>query len=376
MKRNIHMLAIAIFLFSAWSCQENKVKFGTIDLESPGSTQNLKFSQLAGNIRCIPFETLPDFILPDDNVRLWVSGKYIITISDQDIRQFSPEGKFIRKLASAGKGPDEYANLLSYTVDEQNDILYYGHQNDWENIYAINLRDGQPAGKINTGCLPISMSVMDGNILCIPLKVRTEKQLDAFLITPSGKITDSIPTPPSGEKFGFSMNKGLIPGNKEWHILKNDTVFRLDFKQIQPVATIRCDNKFNMDAGTDGNTYEILFKTKDYLLTGKQSVEMKRSEQVFSIGIHRTATFLTDVHTFKTGKLDKFYLDILDQEYSDFPDLNVSGQKIFWLASAFDIKNLAKEKREAGQTLSPALQQLDEQLTEESNPVIIVGDLN
>lgn len=46
------------------------------------------------------------------------------------------------------------------------------------------------------------------------------------------------------------------------------------------------------------------------------------------------------------------------------------------MLSAFLIKEMAEKKTEAGEPLSPLLQQLNEQLTEESNPVLIIGDLN
>ena len=78
------------------------------------------------------------------------------------------------KLANAGKGPDEYSSILSYTVDENKDILYYGHQRDWNHIFAINLKDGQPMGAINTRCLPRHMQIVKGNILCFPFSSHAE----------------------------------------------------------------------------------------------------------------------------------------------------------------------------------------------------------
>lgn len=390
MKRNIRLLTIILFLLSVWACQGKKqekkqevrqeteqkeVKFGTIDLENPENTQNLKFSQLAGNIRCIPLETTPDFIIPDNNTDLWVSDKYIITISDKDIRQFSPEGKFIRKLASSGKGPDEYIRLISYTVDEQNDIFYYGHQGDYNSIYAISLRDGQPAAKIrNTACLPAEMSVINGNIFCLPLSSVTKK-LEAFLITPSGKIIDSIPDltlpKPSGGISGPTRRTTrLLKGNKELHILKKDTVFRLNSGQLQAVAEIRLKTA---PSGNISSVYQIRFKNKDYFITAKQNVE--NSSGSVTLHLDSYVSLITDAHTFKTTRLDKFIIDPLDQELPDVPTMYVSGGKLSCIIGTFDLKNLAKAKREAGQTLPPALQQLDAQLTEDSNPVIIVGDL-
>lgn len=373
MKKNIQLLAIVFFLMVIWACQEKKEKFGTIDLDQTNKTEVLKFSQLADNIRYIPLETSPDFILSDNNIRLWVSDKYIIILSNKDIRQFTPEGKFIRKLASSGKGPDEYISIISYTVDEQNDILYYGHEGDSKSICAINLRNESPVNKINTGCLPWEMCIVDGNILCLPMKYSSEKKLNIFRMTPSGKITDSIPAPPSDKK---DVSTTLLPGKGEnRYTLYNDTIFRLDFPTPTAIAAIRLSDLLTRGS-MSGSMYWIVLKNPDHFVIRKEKVEMSRTSQgSINSKITESAILLVDAHTWQTSRADKFNLDILDREYSGLPDLKVSGRKIFCTMSAFEIKNLAKEQREAGKTLSPALQQLDEQLTEESNPVIIVGDL-
>ena len=160
MKRIFYLCCIGIFLFLVSACDEKKEKSILIDLDQSFDTKEIKLSELADDIRCIPLETNGDFLLPDNNTMYWVSDKYIISISDKDIRQFSSEGKFIRKLANAGKGPDEYSSILSYTVDENKDILYYGHQRDWNHIFAFNLKDGQPIGAINTRCLARHMQLV------------------------------------------------------------------------------------------------------------------------------------------------------------------------------------------------------------------------
>ena len=54
----------------------------------------------------------------------------------------------------------------------------------------------------------------------------------------------------------------------------------------------------------------------------------------------------------------------------------LTGKKLVRKMSAFDLKELARTKRENGEPLPPVLQQLDTQLTEESNPVLIIGNLH
>ena len=378
MKKNISILPVLFLLLSLCACQEKKeikeniIPAGTIDLNRPGKAEILKFSQLADNIRYIPLETSQDCIL-SPNLKVWVSDKYIITIDSDGIRQFSPEGKFIRELASSVEGPGGPAEISSYTIDEQKDILYYSQQYDWENIYAISLRDGQPAGKIYAGCQTSAMCIVNGEILCFPSKYYSGKNLDIFRITPSGNITDSIPASRSGKRETAAKR---LPGKEEGrYILLNDTVFSFGSGQPRAIAAIRLSNQFTPES-ENANFYNIILQTPEHFIIRKDSTKVswptQGGMQLYKIKI---AIILADARTFETTQIDKFYMDILDLEFPWILNLQVSGQKLYHPMPAFVIKKMAKDKKKAGKALSPALQQLDKQLTEKSNPVIIVGDL-
>lgn len=376
MKKAIYFSCIGFLLLFISACSGKKEKTPHFNLDESIKSGSLKLSLLADNIRCVALETNGEFIIPDDNTHFWASDKYIITLSNKDIRQFSADGKFIRKLATAGKGPDEYSNIFSYTVDNENDILYYGHQGDWQNIYAINLKDGQPAGKINTKCLPRFMQIVQGNILCIPFDYKNDMGYDAFLINPEGRVLDSITSGSRAPGIVITPKLTLIPSNEnEPYISRNDSLFPLNFKQLTPVMAMQYSDKFNPETNLEGLQCSYLFKNKDYVIIKKEEVKMQKSESSIMMTINNGATVIIDIRNSEPMIIDHFYVDPLDTEYNYFPSFNLTGKKLVWNISAFNLKELVQKKREEGKTLSPVLQQLDEQLTEESNPVLIISDL-
>ena len=71
-----------------------------------------------------------------------VGEKYIITIDNDKILQFSNNGRFLRTLAKAGNGPDEFLRAEAFALDDKNDILYINHRGDSRNILAFDLKTG------------------------------------------------------------------------------------------------------------------------------------------------------------------------------------------------------------------------------------------
>lgn len=377
MKSIFYICGIGISLLLTSACSEKKEKNILIDLDQSFKTKEIKLSELTDNIKCIPLETTEEFVLPDNSVRYWVSDKYIITLSNKDIRQFSPEGKYIRKLASAGKGPEEYNSIISYTVDEINDVLYYGHTGDWQNITAINLQNRQHMGKIRTRSLPGAMQTVEGNILYLPLNYNNLSKCDILLLSPEGKVLDSLPSPSDNNaNILGSTSHSPVPSIEEAIFLHhNDTLFHFDFKQPVPIIAVRYLNKFSPEINLNGVSWQLLFKNKNYVIAQKQLINMQRNENSVRASMRNDDHLFIDLHTLTPQKIEKFYIDPLQKEYDNFPSFHLTGKKLSYPVSAFSIKELVRTREEDGESVPPLLRQLDEQLTEESNPVLIVGDL-
>lgn len=102
---------------------------------------------------------------------------------------------------------------------------------------------------------------------------------------------------------------------------------------------------------------------------------MQRNENSVRASMRNDDHLFIDLHTLTPQKIEKFYIDPLQKEYDNFPSFHLTGKKLSYPVSAFSIKELVRTREEDGESVPPLLRQLDEQLTEESNPVLIVGDL-
>ncbi len=102
---------------------------------------------------------------------------------------------------------------------------------------------------------------------------------------------------------------------------------------------------------------------------------MKKTESMIMVNSTSDMTLFIDLEDFRPVQISGFTIDPLDEKHDEFPSFKLTGKKLVRKMSAFDLKELARTKRENGEPLPPVLQQLDTQLTEESNPVLIIGNL-
>lgn len=83
--------------------------------------KEIKLSEVASEIRYITLETTEDNLLDRDAVHLLVdfAGKYLFVCDGHHIYQFTPEGKYIRKIGKRGQGPGEFRkHILAVVYDE------------------------------------------------------------------------------------------------------------------------------------------------------------------------------------------------------------------------------------------------------------------
>ena len=355
MKRIFRDYCIVIALLFSIACNEKKEKNILIDLDQSFPTKQLRLSDLADNIRCIPLETNGDFILPDNNTRYWFSDKYIISIDNKAIRLFSPDGKFIRKIATAGKGPEEFSQIFCYTVDEDNDVLYCGQMTDWKNILAIELQGKQGIRKIYTGCLPRYIQVIQGNILCVSFNYRNDVNCDAVLVNPDGKIIDSIPatSPPTGS---MAAEKLSLERNNEntLFIRRNDTLLHFNFKGTTPLMAFRYANKFEPETHPEGVQWDICFKTKDYVLMQKTILKLKEDQSSSILSMKKETTLLIDTRNLQPSEISQFTTDPLEEQQNEVPFI-LTGKKLVRTMSAFEVKELARTQRQNSFSRPPTI---------------------
>lgn len=87
--------------------------------EGVNKQKELKLSEVASDVRYIPLETTTESLLDKDILDVTFTADYLFVCDYVNLFQFTPEGKFVRKIGKAGEGPGEYTqSIMAVTYDE------------------------------------------------------------------------------------------------------------------------------------------------------------------------------------------------------------------------------------------------------------------
>jgi hypothetical protein len=115
-------------------------KFFHINVDSAQDFIDLKLSDIADSFKLVRLETSDKALVNANDY--YVSNKYIIAFSQDGIYKFTSDGKFINKIISWGRGPDEISGFLfAHFYDDKKDLLFIDDVNLNKKllVYDLNL---------------------------------------------------------------------------------------------------------------------------------------------------------------------------------------------------------------------------------------------
>lgn len=95
--------------------------------EGVANKKEVKLSAIASDVKYIPLETTLESLLEGKAVHLNVAfaGEFLFVCDGNHIYQFSPEGKYIRKIGQRGQGPGEFQkHILDVVYDEAGERIF------------------------------------------------------------------------------------------------------------------------------------------------------------------------------------------------------------------------------------------------------------
>lgn len=380
---------VCALLFSA--CGEKPTEFKSFDLDSVSESRDVLMSELAEDIRILPLETGKDFLVSTER-GYWVNDKYIIFFGENAILQFSAtDGKFIRTLAIKGGGPNEYDYIIKPVVDDERQILYFGKMSKTE-LKAIDLNTGNFLPDIptkETGNLNTS-GITDDGMLLIP----NDSTFFSYFNPMTGEYTPYF----SGEKE--SVNDGRNVGeitvvgmfsslsnfrrNRAELFAMKDTLYSVTPEKLVPY----CHFTFKDDVGPSeflGKGTDLSF---DYIdnnsilltLTERRIKVEKSGNNITSIAIRMEtkAHYLIDRKTMNPFKIDKFFADYIVKvekrvnmnSFFRGSDIVAAGIEAIEMLDAIEE---ALEDGDLTDKQKAELTALRSQLSEDSNPVLLIG---
>lgn len=141
-------LFLSLFLMAglAGCSDKESTTLVTYDLLNIKENTELRFSDMVNDIKIVPIETTQDVLIPD--CQYIIDQHYIITLDQNAVHQFDLQtGKHLRKLAVAGNGPNEFVYINAAFA--RNGKLYFRSRGK-DYFSVIDLASGEPLDKLET----------------------------------------------------------------------------------------------------------------------------------------------------------------------------------------------------------------------------------
>ena len=373
------MKCLVVCLFCALLCgcggQKNE-GIPVVELGKAKGEIDLKLSDLLENIRLIPLETHPDVLLPG-NFSAWVGEQYIVTFGEDAIHLFTVDGKYVRKLAQQGRGPNEYLYAMAYCVDKQEQYAYLAESTGC--ICVIDLEKGGIVRKISTGKnMPLRLlySDKDNTLLYLPGMMKDAPDCAICRIALDGTLLHTVKS---------SSTSGTITYLKElndtirYKMLYCDTLFLLTDTVKMPYCRLVTESPYDVTTGY-GRMIYVLFENRDRLVLGCEERRERRAGKAIYASVKPLEYYVLEKSDFSLRKVKGFYADIFDYTETnlfprtDFFPLQVCGGRACQYVSVLRFKELLKDKLD-NPLIPEYVKALYAQLDEEDNPVLLLGDI-
>ena len=372
-------IILIIFFISLQSCVSRINELPTVDLQNPGLSKVVNLSEIISTCNLVKLETSKD-ILIGDNTKYLVGDNFIITAGQEKILLFSSSGKYIKTIAIAGRGPNEYSNIVATGLDEKNNILYINQRDDPGNIMAYSFLKNDPVRKISTGIKNLLYYIVVLNDTLLAISPGLNIDCNFLILSTSGRIVHTV-KPPEGIGLGISIAK--LKDHFYYKPKQNDTVYIMEkFKKI-PYCFLNVENPATLTNQEQGNFVHLTVIGLEFMIAQKLHVS---SIQIYPNDVIRFKSDLRKFYwinkkNFSANELTGFYNDFFgtDEPFVDFiSHFSVCNEYGFLRYSAFELKqilNKAIHSKDTPDSLKLKMNKLNIELNDLDNPVLLIGKL-
>jgi hypothetical protein len=374
-------LILLIILLTSCTGGTHQKTVPVIDLEHPGQTKGIFLSELLDDIRVVKLETGDDILLGQYTYYL-VGEKYIITIDDDKILQFSGDGRFLRTLAQAGNGPEEFLRAEAFALDDKKDILYLNHRGDSRHISAYDLKTGNCIKRIPTGVDNLISQIIvsgDSMLTVVPLM---NMEYNLCNLTTSGRFVNGI-APPVIKGIGLQTSIDMVMSELYYMPKEYDTLYSVKGTLCRPYCFFHIEDRFTYENNETGNFVYISANAPGYLIANKAHANIKLNDdgETFSMNADKQTRYLINKNDFTVTEIKDFKNDFLgfDEGLDQWDDyLFITNNQGFVCYSSFELKQkIAKalESKSLNSLIKQKITALNQEIKENDNPVILIGKL-
>ncbi|MFZ0282473.1 MAG: 6-bladed beta-propeller [Bacteroidales bacterium] len=352
-----------------------------IDLQNPAETKELYLSELLDDIRIVKLETA-DEILLGQNTNYAVGERFIITIDNEKILQFSNNGRYLRTIAKAGKGPEEFLRVDAYALDNENDILYINHRGDSHNILVFDLKTGERIKRIPTGVDNlISQIIVSGDSL-LTIVPRMNKKYNLYTLSTSGNIIDGI-APPGVKNIGLQTSIDMVMNDLYYMPKEYDTLYTVNQSSCKPYCFFYVDDRFTYENNEIGNFVYLSANAPGFIIAAKahSRIHLNDDGETFSMNADKLTRYLINKKDFTVVEIKNIQNDFLG--FDEAPDqwddyLFITNNLGYVCYSSFELKQKIEKALESDtldETVKQRISAFNSLINENDNPVLVIGRL-
>ena len=378
-------LVVTIFLFfivlQGCKNKDNDSQVITLDLTGKLSSEPFNLNEHVTDLKMVRLETNENSLIR--YFRGHAGEKFIINIDNDKVILFSSTGKYIRTITQKGNGPHEFKQIDAWTVDkDETHFLFHDRYKNY--IFNFNLNSLQFERDVpfeEHGYLS-KMILVNDSILSVLPAMFAEYGYLFFNQTISGHITggvikENVPHP--GAWAGRSPLFKLSPDNSIiFQPSEVDTIFRIDGAKMTPVYALKLEEPVKSGDKTTGTFVSYLYSNDNRILFSKSGYESIVNPNNASMTSTGQEFISYDLKTLQTSKID---LITLDNIVLNFDGANVSFPKknhILLSYQAFELKKMIDEtikSKDLTETDKERLESLNSEISENDNPIVIIGRL-
>jgi hypothetical protein len=237
-------------------------------------------SQLFDKVSYIKLETKDDNKL--GSAKWTIGNKYIIGYArGLGFFQFTCDGKYIRKLANFGRGPQEVYYPI-WTISRDESHIYIYDQLKPRSLLCIDLISGTFNKNIPIpleGFLRNIEFFNDSILICAPIsgEGKPASNCSLFWQSLSGNLIKTIPVKVKSKPVVPSENLLYRVGDQlHYRPLYGDTIFQVNGYQLDPYLIMKSNNsKSNSDNEIGSTRIEVFLETSDFLLIQHSALKSK-----------------------------------------------------------------------------------------------------
>ena len=400
--KNITLILITTTFFALYSCSNQagdsgKNKVYQVNLDNPESSVDLKLSDLVDSVRLIPLETTPESLLGPYLYYVYSGNKYILIYDINGMYKFSSDGRFIRKLFNAGRGPGEIAPMSTCYLYEKKDLLLIeerGTSRDYLYQYDVGTEKFlEPVKKYNskrwTDFIVFQDSLIIGTLYFL---LADPDPYALFIQNFKGKFVSGIL---STKKISLRQNQEetvrrmrISESDKSFHLnyLYDDTLFAFDNNQLSSFmeAAFSAPREIAPGVIPEPGERKVSFpkiENSCFAILGETTFKEMKPNDRGTTAVYVRNYFLFDLNTGKSSKIKSYTDNFIDKEQlstgetMNFPVILPNG-RLYISYSPLELlgKNPGEQEwPEFPAGLSGQFTRIRKDLDEMDNPVLLVG---